>query len=59
MASQRLPILRFVQVGNDDFNRYQIADEQEQLWNGEGFESEKGILDADHNVACTDVHPMI
>ena len=59
MANQRLPILRVVQVGNDDFNRYQIADEQEQLWNGEGFESEKGILYADHNVASEDVQTIL
>ena len=59
MANQRLPILRVVQVGNDDFYRYQIADEQEQLWNGQQFQPERGILYADHNVACTDVQSIL
>ena len=59
MANQRLPILRVVQVGNDDFYRYQIADEQQQLWNGEQFQPERGILYADHNVACTDVQSIL
>ena len=59
MANQRLPILRVVQVGNDDFNRYQIADEQEQLWNGQQFQPERGILYADLNVASTDVQSIL
>ena len=59
MANQRLPILRVVQVGNDDFNRYHIANEQEQLWNGQQFQPERGILYADHNVACTDVQSIL
>jgi hypothetical protein len=59
MANQRLPILRVVQVGNDDFYRYQIADEQEHLWNGEEFQPERGILYADHNVASTDVQSIL
>ena len=59
MANQRLPILRVVQVGNEDFNRYHIADEQEQLWNGQQFQPDRGILYADHNVACTDVQSIL
>lgn len=59
MASKRLPILRVVQVGNDDFQRYQITDDQEQLWNGEQFNPENGVLYADHNVACTDVQSIL
>ena len=59
MANQRLPILRVVQVGNDDFNRYHIANEQEQLWNGQQFQPDRGILYADHNVACTDVQSIL
>ena len=59
MANQRLPILRVVQVGNEDFNRYHIADEQERLWNGQQFQPDRGILYADHNVACTDVQSIL
>lgn len=59
MANQRLPILRVVQAGNGEFNRYQIEDEQQHLWNGQQFHSEKGVLYADHNVACTDVQSIL
>ena len=59
MANQRLPILRVVQVGNEDFNRYHIANEQEQLWNGQQFQPERGILYADLNVASTDVQSIL
>lgn len=59
MSNQRLPILHVVQVGNNDFHRYQITDEQEHRWDGEQFNSENGVLFADHNVAATEVQEIL
>lgn len=53
MAKKReLPILRVVQIGSDEFERYLIEDEQERVWTGEQFDSEGGALFARHNDAA-------
>ncbi len=59
MANKRLPVLRVVQVGNETFNRFQIANEQEQVWNGEQFNPQDGVLYADHNHAAIDIQGIL
>lgn len=58
MANKRLPILRVVQVGNE-FDRFLIANEQEQVWNGEQFNPDEGVLYADHNHAACDAQNIL
>ena len=58
MAYQRLPILRVVQIGNDEFDRIVIEDEQSQVWTGQAF-GQSGVLYADHKHAATDVQTIL
>ena len=55
---EKLPMLRVVQVGNPDFQRYLIEDEQNRLWTGEKF-GQMGVLYADHNHAAADAHQIL
>jgi hypothetical protein len=60
MAIKRLPILRVVQIGNDEFERYLIEDQKSRkVWNGQRFKPEGGTLYADHNAAATDVQTIL
>ncbi len=58
MASKRLPILREAQVGNEEFNRFLIANEQKHVWN-ELFIPDEGVLYADHNHAARDIQGIV
>ena len=60
MAKKReLPILRVVQIGSDEFERYLIEDEQERVWTGEQFDSEGAALFAMHNDAATEAQNIL
>jgi len=53
MAKKRdLPILTVVQIGNEEFERYLIEDQEERVWTGERFDSDGGALFAKHNDAA-------
>lgn len=52
MAKKRLPILYVVQIGESEFERYVIEDQQNQVWTGKQFDSEGGVLFARHNDAA-------
>ena len=52
MAKKRLPILHVVQVGESEFERYVIEDQQNQIWTGKQFDSTGGALFASHNDAA-------
>lgn len=52
MAKKRLPILYVVQVGESEFDRYVIEDQQNHVWTGKQFDSEGGVLFAKHNDAA-------
>ena len=58
MANKRLPILRVVQIGNGEFERFLIEDEQSQVWTGQEF-GQSGVLYADHNHAAADVQAIL
>lgn len=60
MAIKRLPILRVVQIGNDEFERYLIEDQKSRkVWTGERFKTDGGTLYADPNAAATDVQTIL
>ena len=60
MAAERpLPILRVVQIGNDEFERYLIEDQEERVWTGERFGSEGGALFARHNEAAIEAQYIL
>ena len=60
MAKKReLPILRVVQIGNEEFERYVIEDQEEQVWTGERFDSDGGALFAKHNDAATEAQNIL
>ena len=52
MTANRLPVLYVVQVGESEFERYIIEDQQNQVWTGKQFDSEGGVLFARHNDAA-------
>jgi len=52
MASNPLPILYVVQIGEPDFQRFVIEDEQDRVWTGERFDSQGATLFARHNDAA-------
>jgi hypothetical protein len=55
---RRLPILHVVQIGDPDFERYAIEDENELIWTGERFDSAGGALFARHHevaIAAQDI----
>ena len=51
---QKLPTLYVVQIGNDEFERYLIEDQEERVWTGKQFDSEGGVLFARHNDAAVE-----
>ena len=51
---QQLPTLYVVQIGNDEFERYLIEDQEERVWTGKQFDSEGGVLFARHNDAAVE-----
>jgi hypothetical protein len=59
MAEKRLPVLYVVQVGESEFERYVIEDQQNRVWTGERFDSEGGALFARHNDAATETHNIL
>ena len=52
MANNPLPILYVVQIGEPEFQRFVIEDEQDRVWTGEGFDSQGAALFARHNDAA-------
>lgn len=52
MANNPLPILYVVQIGEPDFQRFVIEDEQDRVWTGERFDSQGAALFARHNDAA-------
>lgn len=55
MAEKRqLPTLYVVQIGNDEFERFVIEDQQDRVWTGKRFDSEGGALFAKHNDAAVE-----
>jgi hypothetical protein len=60
MAEKRqLPTLYVVQIGNDEFERYLIRDQEERVWTGEQFDSEGGALFARHNDAAIEAQAIL
>lgn len=60
MAKKReLPTLRVVQIGNEEFERYLIEDQEERVWTGERFDSDGGALFAKHNDAATEAQNIL
>lgn len=59
MAKKRLPILYVVQVGESEFERYVIEDQQKQVWTGKQFDSQGGALFARHNDAATEAQVIL
>ena len=51
---QQLPTLYVVQIGNDEFERFVIEDQQDRVWTGKRFDSEGGALFAKHNDAAVE-----
>ena len=54
MANNPLPILYVVQIGEPEFQRFVIEDEQDRVWTGEGFDSQGAALFARHNDAAVE-----
>ena len=54
MANNPLPILYVVQIGEPDFQRFVIEDEQVRVWTGERFDSQGAALFARHNDAAVE-----
>lgn len=52
MAKEPLPILYVVQIGQAQFERFVIEDEQDRVWTGERFDSQGAALFAHHNDAA-------
>ena len=59
MAAHHLPILHVVQIGDPDFERYMIQDENERVWTGKQFDSEDGALFARHNEAAIEAQNIL
>lgn len=60
MAKKReMPVLRVVQIGNDEFERYLIEDQEERVWTGKQFDSEGGVLFARHNEAAVEAQNIL
>lgn len=59
MAKKRLPILYVVQVGESEFERYVIEDQQNHVWTGKQFDSEGGVLFARHSDAATEAQNIL
>lgn len=59
MANIPLPILYVVQIGESEFQRFVIEDEQDRVWTGERFESGGGALFAKHNDAATEAQNIL
>jgi hypothetical protein len=59
MANNPLPILYVVQIGEPDFQRFVIEDEQDRVWTGERFDSDGGALFAKHNDAATEAQNIL
>lgn len=59
MAKNPLPILYVVQIGEAEFQRFVIEDEQDRVWTGERFESGGGALFAKHNDAATEAQEIL
>ena len=60
MAKKReLPILFVVQIGESDFERYVIEDQQDRVWTGERFDSQGAALFARHNDAATETQNIL
>ena len=56
---QKLPILSVVQVGSDEFERFEIRDQQDRVWTGEQFGSDGGVLYACQNNAASDSQDIL
>ena len=52
MANNPLPILYVVQIGESEFQRFVIEDEQDRVWTGERFDFQGAVLFARHNDAA-------
>lgn len=59
MAKEPLPILYVVQIGQAQFERFVIEDEQDRVWTGERFDSDGGALFAKHNDAATEAQEIL
>jgi hypothetical protein len=59
MANNPLPILYVVQIGEPEFQRFVIEDEQDRVWTGERFDSGGGALFAKHNDAATEAQNIL
>lgn len=56
---QKLPILSVVQVGSDEFERFEIRDQHDRVWNGNQFGSGGGVLYANQNNAASDSQDIL
>lgn len=54
MANHPLPILYVVEIGEPEFQRFIIEDEQDRVWTGERFDSQGAALFARHNDAAVE-----
>jgi hypothetical protein len=60
MAEKRqLPTLYVVQIGNDEFERYLIRDQEERVWTGEQFDAQGAALFARHNDAAVEAQHIL
>jgi hypothetical protein len=59
MAKERLPILFVVQIGESDFERYVIEDQQDRVWTGERFDSHGAALFARQNDAASEAQTIL
>jgi hypothetical protein len=59
MAEKRLPILYVVQIGEPDFERYVIEDQQDRVWTGEQFDAQGAALFARHNDAAVEAQHIL
>lgn len=59
MAKKQLPILYVVQIGESDFERYVIEDQQDRVWTGEQFDTQGAALFARHNDAAIEAQAIL
>lgn len=59
MANNPLPILYVVQIGEPEFQRFVIEDEQDRVWTGDGFDSHGAALFARHNDAAIESQSIL
>ena len=59
MANSPLPILYVVEIGEPEFQRFVIEDEQDRVWTGERFDSDGGALFARHNDAAVEAQSIL